>query len=74
MAEVIATTWLIWAGREVPPGERMDVPDETAESLIRRGKAEPVQTKAEPKAEPVKAAEPKPARKPRAKKPDPEEG
>ena len=63
MPEVTTTTWLIWAGREVPPGERMDVPDETAENLIRRGKAEP-----------AKAAEPKPARKPRAKKPDPEEG
>lgn len=57
MPRVKTLTWLIWAGREVPPGELLDVTDAQAERLIARGKAEQ-----------PKAAEPKPAKRAAKKK------
>lgn len=63
MPEVKTLTWLIWAGREVPPGELLDVTGEQAESLVARGKAEL-----------VKAAEPKPAAKRAAKRKPADDG
>lgn len=58
MPQVNTLTWLIWEGREVPPGELLDVSGEQAESLVARGKAEP-----------VKAPEPKPAKRAAKRKP-----
>lgn len=69
MAEVKTTTWLIVAGREVPPGEVIDVPDEQAESLVARGKAEPVEAPAKAAAQDT-GSKPSPAKKPRGKKAD----
>lgn len=57
MPQVKTLTWLIWEGREVPPGELLDVSDALAESLVARGKAER-----------PRAAEPKPAAKRAAKR------